>query len=171
VLKPEWQMLRTPSDPWLKVGNDALVFHPRAQGLESKGQPSFLGYRIQHARCIITLRTQLPRDFSSSNGLALFYDETHYLYLGLKLGANAHSVFVEKADGDAPELLSADILFSEPGNRLTLRAILDASQCEFQYSFGEVNWTTIAIVDATNLTTARAGGFVGTMTGPFARQE
>ena len=55
-----------------------------------------------------------------------------------------------------------------PG-RIRLKLTIDGGRYDFAYATGG-QWTPLARdVDGTHLSTATAGGFVGTMIGPFAQ--
>jgi xylan 1,4-beta-xylosidase len=56
------------------------------------------------------------------------------------------------------------------GAPVRLRVVARGGRYDLDYALGTGPWVPAArSVDGTNLSTARAGGFTGTMIGPFAR--
>ena len=53
---------------------------------------------------------------------------------------------------------------------MRLRIVARGGRYDLDYALGAAAWRPVARdVDGTNLSTARAGGFTGSMIGPFAR--
>jgi alpha-N-arabinofuranosidase len=174
-LRSDWQMLRTPRDCWWslgeRAGDDALLLRPKYVWLCSRAeQPAFLGYRVQHARCEINLDVAVPTDKVTDAGLGVFQGEGWFYFLGVRICPEKGVVaFLETMTGGT----TRDFVWREcdaaPGSIVHLKALIDGATCRFSFSTDGVQWTQFAECDASILTTAKAGGFVGTMAGPHAR--
>jgi alpha-N-arabinofuranosidase len=169
ALPPELVMLRRPSQAWWSmdpVGRLSLV--PRSNGLSGKANPSFIGHRLQHARFDSTVVLLPPSELGTSAGLAIFQNEEHYYFVGARWAlAGGLEIFVEDKEG-AP--LRASVHFSDRSDAVELRIAGDGSVVRFYYHTGGDSWVPLGgDFDATVLSTRAAGGFVGSVVGPFAR--
>jgi alpha-N-arabinofuranosidase len=168
TLKDDWLMVRTPRENWISTGADGLALTPRAPNLASSRQPAYLGYRIQHARCTISLDASVPQDARVDTGLALYQSGTHNYFLGIRRDGRNAEVFLEKRAGGSAETLSRKVLTIAQGQTVRLTANIDGGTCTFLATTGAES-VEIAKADASVLTTHAAGGFVGATAGPHAR--
>lgn len=106
-------------------------------------------------------------------GLAAFQSEAYWYFLGVRsLGGDRVAVFLEARDGGgATRTLASRELDATPSLRLRIAG--DEGHYAFAFDTGDGRgWQTLADnVDGTVLSTDRAGGFVGALLGPFARDE
>jgi alpha-N-arabinofuranosidase len=176
-LRPEWEMLRTPTSNWWSLNREPgeLSLAARADDLIARGNPSFLGHRQQQAEFSTSIVLHLdgqPADTDA--GIVAFQNEHAWFFLGVSaLPGQASHVFVEQGTGDEamPRKLSLQSIALPAGaKQVTLKIAGNGGSLDFFYQVGTSPWTPLmAGVDSTSLSTAKAGGFVGTYLGPFAR--
>lgn len=169
-----WLRLRVPKHEWADLGlrPGALALHPLREDLDSLRNPAFLGRRQQHLRFAASTAMTRPGPGVAA-GLAAFQSEDHWYFLGVRsLGADRMAVFLEARDGSgARKTLAMRELDASPSLRLQITG--DAGSYGFAFDLDDgQGWQRLAgDVDGTVLSTDRAGGFVGTLLGPFARDE
>jgi xylan 1,4-beta-xylosidase len=87
ALSPAWVMLRRPQGQWWSVGGPGhLTLLPGHEMLSGRGNPSFLGRRVQHARFEASTRLDVPSASGVSAGLAVFQNEDHHFFVGARAG-------------------------------------------------------------------------------------
>ncbi|WP_312315846.1 glycoside hydrolase family 43 protein [Stenotrophomonas sp.] len=172
-LDRSWLHVRVPKQVWasLRERPGSLTLHPLPEGLDALRNPSFLGRRQQHLRFAASTELVLP-DPGVAAGVAAFQSENAWYFLGVRrTGGDRVAVFLEgRDDGRTSTLASREVKASAP---LRLKVTGEEGRYAFAFDTGDGRgWQTLANdVDGTVLSTDRAGGFVGTLLGPFARDE
>jgi alpha-N-arabinofuranosidase len=173
TLRPDWATVRTPRGTWREIGGSrcgsrALLLSAGPATLASTGRPSYAAYRVQHADSATEIEFAPPESLATDAGLALFQSEKFCYFLGVRKSGTGYEVFLDKTEKGAT-IVTAKAAISVPeGTSVRLKAELNGAALSFYYSLnGE--WKKLADADGALLTTARAGGFVGTTVGPFAR--
>jgi xylan 1,4-beta-xylosidase len=175
-LAPEWNQLRTPHETWWSLSSapGALSIRPRAATLGGRENPSFIGRRQQHARFTAVAELRLPSSGGFAAGLAAFQNENHHFFLGVRRRGADGEVFLERASGGEiglPPLVVASAPFPGSGN-IRLRIVGDGRRYSFGFRSDEGLWRNLSDgEDGSILSTATAGGFVGTYLGMYARLE
>jgi xylan 1,4-beta-xylosidase len=165
-LSDQWIGVRNPTQPFHRLEQGRLVLEPAGQLGDLNSTPAFVGRRQQHhiARVSTSLRFR-PRQEGDRAGLVAYQSDASHLFYGLaRLGQrNVLALYVrDKAAGD--RLLASVPLDSEA---LDLEIQMDGGRMGFSYAAGGVTRVLRADVDATFLSTAKAGGFTGTIIGPY----
>ncbi|MBN2371890.1 MAG: glycoside hydrolase family 43 protein [Vicinamibacteria bacterium] len=175
-LAPLWNFLRAPGDIWLSLTQKpgTLVIRPGATTLSSRGNPSFIGRRQQHARFSATAALRLRLAPGHSAGLVAFQNETHHFYLGVRSVGGGAEVFLERvADSDqnaAPQTIARLPIAGPPSETALLRIEGQGRIYDFSYATRPDDWISIKkSEDGSILSTAVAGGFVGAYIGLHAR--
>ncbi|MNV13337.1 Beta-xylosidase [compost metagenome] len=169
-----WLHVRVPRQVWADLGErpGMLSLHPLAENLDTPHNPAFLGRRQQHLRFAASTAMTRPAAGVAA-GLAAFQSEAYWYFLGVRsLGGDRVSVFLEGRDGTGvTRTLASRELEAQAMLRLQIQG--DEGDYAFAFDTGDgQGWQTLASdVDGTVLSTDRAGGFVGTLLGPFARDE
>ncbi|TFB87144.1 glycoside hydrolase family 43 protein [Cryobacterium algoricola] len=135
------------------------------------GTPAaFLGYRLRHPDVRAGIRLMLPHPGVTA-GLALRQSGDFGLRLELALApAGWAATAIARADGVDTVLGRVPIGPVAADSQLGLTAELSAAGIDFAVTVaGETR--VVALTDAALLTTERAGGFVGTLVGPFVSGE
>jgi xylan 1,4-beta-xylosidase len=176
TLSSEWNFLRAPGD-WYSLSSKpgSLLIEPRPIELSSRGLPSFIGHRQQHAD--FTATTELivnPGMPTSDVGIAAFQNETHYFFLGVHIeNGNARQIFLEefassRRNGSSSKPAQIDL--PEGTTKIQLKIQGKSRPYSFYYRIGNGDWTAVKEdADGSILSTHAAGGFVGSYIGLFAR--
>lgn len=174
ALASEWLRVRVPKQAWadLAARPGSLAVHPLAEGLETLRNPAFLGRRQQHLRFEASAAMTRPAAGVAA-GMAAFQSEAYWYFLGVRNAEGGRmTVFLEGRDGSGSTrtLATRDVDATE-----ALRLKIEGNDGDYAFAFdlGDGrDWQVLASqVDGTVLSTDRAGGFVGALLGPFARDE
>ncbi|MEC3949140.1 glycoside hydrolase family 43 protein [Sphingobium sp. HWE2-09] len=166
-LSMQWIGIRTPRQPFYRVTGGALELDSGAPIGDLNGVPAFVGRRQQHANATIstTLRYTPVKDGDRA-GLAAVQSDRSNLFFGLTRIAGKPVVALYTRDAaDADTLVASAPIKSTGPITLTIRAT--GGTLAFDYGMGGKTRTLKADVDATLLSTKKAGGFVGTVVGPY----
>jgi xylan 1,4-beta-xylosidase len=173
-LSPLWIMLRTPKQDWWSLTGGRLNLTPQSELLSGKGNPSFLGRRLQHSKFEISLRLQVPASAGTSAGLAAMQNETHHYYSGVRRTADGLVAFVEVQNGPKPETL-VSIPLPADTQSIELRLTGDGLTLAFDYALAPgVRQPLLPKADSYPISVQAAGGglhFTGALVGPYARIE
>jgi xylan 1,4-beta-xylosidase len=166
-LSMQWIGIRTPKQPFYNVADGALELGSGAPLGDLSGTPAFIGRRQQHA--IATISTELrytPAIDGDRAGLAAVQNDNNLLFFGLTRIDGQERIALYTRDQSAMDKLVASVPFS--GSGPVILTISDrGGSMHFEYAVAGQRRTLIDNVDATLLSTERAGGFVGTVVGPY----
>ncbi len=173
-LSPLWIMLRTPRQNWWSLAGGRLNLTPQAELLSGKGNPSFLGRRLQHSRFETSVRLEVPATAGISAGLAVMQNETHHYYSGVRRAADGLVAFVELQNGPKPETLVTLPLPADTKS-IELRLTGDGPTLAFDYALSPGAWQPLLPkADSYPISVQAAGGglhFTGALVGPYTRLE
>jgi xylan 1,4-beta-xylosidase len=111
----------------------------------------------------------VPTVAGVSMGLAAFQSENAWYFLGVRRGARLE-LFLEKRGGAHTETIARAEVADTP--QLKLRISGNAGAYSFYFDADGSGWRPLQEDDdGSILSTAVAGGFVGSMVGPYARSE
>lgn len=167
----DWVMIRTPHENWYSVEGGALNVKARPVAIGSDGNPSFIAKRQQHADATVTTQLHFdPQIDGERAGLAAFQNSHTFYFLGVlrENGANSVCVFKRSAK-DEPENGVKQACAPAPQGAVNLQINVHRGLVDF--SFAAANGAMQPLLkdaDATILSTKKAGGFVGTVFGPYA---
>ncbi len=167
TLAMQWIGLRTPKQPFHHVANGALTLQPGARFGDLNGVPSFVGRRQQHhvATVAVTMRYVPGRDGARA-GLAAVQNDRSLLLFGVTQQRGKPVVALwTRAGADEDTLVATAPIDQARVVTLTIRA--NGGTMAFDYANGGAKRTLRAGVDVRFLSTKAAGGFVGTVIGPF----
>jgi alpha-N-arabinofuranosidase len=173
ALSSAWIMARAPKETWWHVGGGHLTLAPRADRLSGKGNPSFLARRVQHAKFAASTRLEAPATTGASAGLALFQSENHHYYFAIRRTAAGLEAFVEKWNGNTPEILISKPL---PETKSVVLAIaVDERKGSFTFATDDGREVSLLPTEDMVAFTVQAAGdglhFTGAVVGPHARTE
>lgn len=171
ALHPRWLFLRNPPANAYTLSSQGLTLHPTA-GSHRKTKPlSALFCRQQHTA--FTAETAL--DFKPSfgrqlAGFCIFQNEQNNIVFG-KTILNRRPALVVKRTEKEEAIIASCFLQTDEAVRLKVEA--NGRYYSFYYAVGtEDDWKPLVIgVDGSNLSTARSGGFIGTMIGLYATKR
>lgn len=165
-LADAWIGVRTPSTPFHRLEAGYLVLESRGQLGDLQATPAFLARRQQHhiARVTTSLRFH-PAHEGDRAGLVAYQSDASHLFYGLTRigGRDMLALYVrEKAAADR-------LLASVPvdGDAIELEIHADGGRMHFSYTAAGIKRVLRDDVDATFLSTSKAGGFTGTIIGPY----
>ena len=181
-LRSEWVQVRVPKQPWFDLTSRPgwLTVHPLPVPLDALTNPSFLARRQQHLSFDASTELEVPESPGIAVGLAAFQSENAWYFLGVHRRALSEAVspteadaasrplelFLQKRSGGHTETVARKDL--DTTARLRLRISGNARAYSFYFGDGG-NWKALKESDdGSILSTDVAGGFVGTVVGPYA---
>jgi alpha-N-arabinofuranosidase len=176
ALGPAWMMMRNPRDAWydLRARPGALTLTARGVMLGDNGNPSFLARRQQHMNATVTTRVRLDTGRGQA-GLAALQNDDYWFAIALAGRGDGRVVRLLRRGGStdpaAGTLVAEAALSGAATAPVELRAVAAGASYRFSYATKPGRWQALgAAQDGTLLSTARAGGFVGAVFGPFATE-
>ena len=165
-LAAQWIGVRTPATPFHRLENGMLVMRPAGQLGDLKNTPAFLARRQQHHIANVSTRLRYsPGQDGDRAGLVAYQSDASHLFYGLTrvAGKNAVALYV-RAKGQSEVLVA-----SAPvgGDAVTLTVAANGGRMAFSYAADGATRPLKEEVDITFLSTEKAGGFVGTIIGPY----
>jgi alpha-N-arabinofuranosidase len=170
TLGREWLQVHVPKLDWHDLSSrpGMLTIRPLEVNLDEKRNASFLARRQQHQN-FQAATLMLPPASGVAAGLAAFQNENYWYFLGVRRSGDSLQVFLERDAGKTPQVVAQATV--PAAKTLQLRITGKGPRYSFYYDAGQGLKTLVADDDASILSTEVAGGFVGTVLGPFARQE
>ena len=172
MLNYRYLFLRTVTEKWYNTTEkkSSLGIQLRPETISGKSNPSFVGFRQSHHRAEATTKLEfLPSADNEKAGLVIFQNEGNFYYLckSLNNGKPVVQLFQGTTDSMKMNLLNQKTLSSaQQGVFFKIEPKNDIYSITF--SIDGKGWTKIQDVDGTILSTAKAGGFVGSVFGLYA---
>lgn len=168
-LADHWQGLRTFDRSWAKQENSRLVLSPH-EPLTSKGTVAYVGIHQTSADFEVSTELVAPHTGESA-GLVVFQNAAFHYFLGVTQRQDTRLVFVEKVNKGKVERVAELSTPTLLNNTVSLQ--IKGHQDDISFAVMHNNtWRTLGTVqDATPLSTAKAGGFVGATIGLHSRNE
>ena len=166
----QWIGVRTPKAPVYRLSASDLLIDGGAAIGDQHGVPGFVGRRQQHH--IATMATTVrftPRNDGDRAGLVAMQSDESYLFFGVTRIAGKPVVALYTRAKGAEQLVAGAPLTGTGPVTLTLRA--DRGTMAVDYAVGGTSRTLAKDVDIRFLSTRMAGGFTGTVVGPYAYQR
>lgn len=173
-LAMQWIGVRTPKTPFYTVANGSLTMRGGDALGDRQGVPGFIGRRQQHAIAdVSTTLTFTPAKDGARAGLVAMQNDYAYLFFGLTRIDGQPRIALYKREGKntRDETAAETLVASAPLNAkgpVTLSLHARGGTMAFDYQVGGKTMTLKNDLDIRFLSTARAGGFVGTVIGPYA---
>jgi xylan 1,4-beta-xylosidase len=168
-LGPEWLQVHVPKGSPYNLMSGMLQLNQMKVNLNQKQNTSFLARRQQHTHFDATTKFAPPTFDGVAAGLAAFQNEDYWYFFGTRRTPEGLQLFVERHAGKEMRITSGMPIF--PPTNIKLRITGDGNQYSFFYDTGS-GWQAVRENDDASLLSSEvAGGFVGTVLGPFARQE
>ena len=165
-LLPDWNFIRTPMEKWYELKNSNLILQARPVGITEKANPSFVGRRQQHASCEMTTALKLETGKEMEAGLVAFQNEKNFYKFVIQQENRNYFLSLSSAAG---EILNNKLKDDNRGAFVYLRIRAMGKDYNIEYSFNNKDWMPFGNAqDGKYLSTAVAGGFVGTYFGLYA---
>ncbi|WP_278392439.1 glycoside hydrolase family 43 protein [Sphingobium yanoikuyae] len=167
-LSMDWIGLRTPKAPLYRLEAGGLVLDGTTALGDLSGAPAFIGRRQQHH--IATISTDLsyrPVADGDRAGLAAVQSDRSFLFFGVTQKDDKPQIaLMVRKDSDRDRLVAAAPI--DPAKPVRLTIALDGGTARFAYGVDGQKTVLARDVDIRFLSTHEAGGFVGTVVGPYA---
>jgi alpha-N-arabinofuranosidase len=170
TLSDQWIGIRTPAKPFYALADGQLILTSGGQLGDLKNTPAFVARRQQHH--IATTSTTLsfhPNRDGDRAGLVAYQSDASYLFYGLTRIGGKNVVALYTRAKAAEDVLVASTPVS--GDTITLTMYADGGRMTFSYAVDGATNTLANNVDVTFLSTRKAGGFTGTIIGPYVWQS
>jgi len=155
----------------LSANESAITLMSLPISLHDFGQAAFIGRRQQNTHYLASTEFELPSSSVNSMGIAAFQNEAYHYYFGVKKDSLGYLLFVEEVAGDEPKIIVSKRLKTSLDTMVMLVEI-NASKLSFSYRSGDGDSIMlIDNIDAVNLSTSRAQGFIGSYVGLHSRLE
>ena len=167
ALSNAWIGVRNPQAPFYHLAGGALALSSGAPLGDKAGVPSLIARRQQHQDATISTTVAFtPRQDGDRAGLVALQNDNFYVFFGITRLAGKPVVALFTRDKAMGETLVASAPL--PKDKVTLTYRSQGSDLSFAYGAGGRSTVLKSHVDATLLSTQKAGGFVGTIVGPYA---
>ncbi|SFZ92009.1 alpha-N-arabinofuranosidase [Flaviramulus basaltis] len=171
----KWVFLRNPKDSIYKLQDDNLYLKLAEENIKEIASSSFIVRRQQHQKFEASTKVNFSlTNTSQTTGLVAFQNENHYIFIGERLNKDGDvEIFVErnalKQNEGKPEIVASKVIKSKTDD-LFLKIEGNIRYYDFYFKLSkDENWIILAKnIDAINLSTEEAKGFVGTMLGMYA---
>ncbi len=167
ALPMQWIGIRTPKHPFYRLADGMLELDSGAPLGDLNGVPAFIGRRQQHANArFSTMLRYVPEKEGDRAGLAAVQSDRSHLFFGLTriAGETVVALYTREAADTDRLVASAPVTVEGP---VTLTIRMTGGTMAFDYAAGGATRTLTQGLDATLLSTKKAGGFVGTVVGPY----
>ena len=178
TLRTDWQQVRIPKASWadLESRPGSLIIHALPASLDTLGNPSFLARRQQHMNMEASTLLELPASGGVAAGIGVFQSENYWYFLGCRRHGDEIQVFLERDSGHGAQVIAnVTIPATEAVNapdEIRLKVTAETRRYSFFYAVGNTDWRPLLQYDdGVFLSSDVAGGFVGTVLGPYARAE
>lgn len=169
--KTPWIQIHVPRTPWYDTTSNpgSLTLRALKVNLDARRNPSFLARRQEDSRFDASTELAPPSVAGVSAGLAALQNEQYWYFLGTRQVSGGLQVFLERRAGEDRKRYASGTF--KAVERLKLRISGDGGRYSFFFDAGQ-GWQPVRENDdASILSTEIAGGFVGTVLGPYARQD
>ncbi|HAH22196.1 MAG TPA: glycoside hydrolase 43 family protein [Prolixibacteraceae bacterium] len=169
-LRLDWNFIRTPKEKWYELKDNSLIIQARSVSITDKGNPSFIGRRLQHANAEMTTALKLEKGKDMEAGLVAFQNESFLYKLVVEEKEGKYFLGLSFPGPNSVIILKAysEITDYQPGDYLFLRMTVIGKKLMCFYSLNNQKWINFGTEDATKLSTSVAGGFVGAYFGLYA---
>jgi alpha-N-arabinofuranosidase len=169
-----WLSMRGPAAA--RVSDGALLLEPGCDGIGDRGRPAFVGRRQQHGVMAADILLRHAVAEGGESGLAAVQDDAHFLGLGLMRDGGRLFLRAFARTGEREPAMGrtlARVPMPEAAEKgLRLRIAARGGAYDLGYAVGSEPWRwAVRATDGTMLSTAVAGGFTGTVIGPYARRR
>ncbi|WP_286804468.1 MULTISPECIES: glycoside hydrolase family 43 protein [unclassified Marinimicrobium] len=167
-----WMGVRDPdSGLFYEVNNGTLSLNCQNGLGDLNSVPAFLGRRQQHHIAdLSTTVTFDPQADQDRAGLAAVQNDENLIFLAITQDNGEDQVALYRRQGSTEDTLVNAAPLPSTEN-VVLSMAFDAGQMSAHYEVNGERHTLAEGVDATNLSTNVAGGFVGTLIGPYCTRQ
>ncbi|MGA9658984.1 MAG: glycoside hydrolase family 43 protein [Asticcacaulis sp.] len=171
----DWLQVRTPDKPFLTVFNPetvGLTALPEAIG-DTASHPAFIGLRQRHVFATFSSKLDYkPLAEGDRAGIMAIQNDNFYIFYGLAMRNGKTVLEVTRRAGPTDPRDGVVIAsIPAPNGAVRIKTEINAGKARFTYGPEGAETMVAQDVDATNLSTDKAGGFVGTLIGLYAYKQ
>ncbi|OJV89912.1 MAG: hypothetical protein BGO34_06380 [Bacteroidia bacterium 44-10] len=168
----DWLFVRTPINQWWSIEGGALKIDAIQKNIYGLDNPAYIGRRVQHLNFEFSVEMDfVPQSETELAGICCLQNEKYNIVLGKTRQDNRERIVLYLADGEAtPRCLFSQIVPDEcAATSVALKIKAQDARLSFYLAYMDKKWITVAEdMDASFLTTEKAGGFVGATVGMYA---
>lgn len=166
-LSNAWIGLRNPPKRFYRLKKGALLLTGAGQLGDRNAVPAFIARRQQHQNATVAVNVSFsPRKEGDRAGLVALQNDDDYVFFGVTQLEGKRAVALFTREGGHAEKLVASAPIPPGAIRLSFRS--QGAHLGFAYTVGGKKAELGSGIDASLLSTQKAGGFVGTVVGPYA---
>lgn len=169
----QWLFIRTPQKDFWEIQKGKLFLTPTDHNIYEIASPAFIGHRQQHINFTVTTAMNfIPDSETAVAGLVCYQNERFNIVFG-KTVRNGKPVLtvIRTAAGEKTIEGTYELSKDKADTPVLLQVIGRAGKYSFAVSSGHDDWQEVASgVDATILSTHKAGGFTGTIIGMYTQK-
>lgn len=169
----QWLFIRTPQKDFWEIQKGKLFLTPTDHNIYEIASPAFIGHRQQHINFTVTTAMNfIPDSETAVAGLVCYQNERFNIVFG-KTVRNGKPVLtvIRTAAGEKTIEGTYELSKDKADTPVLLQVIGRAGKYSFSVSSGHDDWQEVASdVDATILSTHKAGGFTGTIIGMYTHK-
>ncbi len=169
ALSPQWYFWRTPRTVWYSLSERPgfLRLALRPDAITGPEQPSCVLRRQEHINCSVRLAMEfVPGKEKETAGLVLVQSPNFHFRVEYMLKASTPTVVLTRRFKGEDSVIASVPLDTK---RLYLKVEAKGQSYSFFYAVADEEWQVLQEnVDGRTLSRTNAGGFVGTMIGPYA---
>lgn len=165
-----WKIIRTPREEFFTTGNGKLELTVRPVCIEEMKNPSAILRSQQHTNFDTETKLEFtPQSSTDFAGFTLFQNEEFHFIFGKTLINGVESLIVNRVE-KGKETLGTVALSKEAAKKaIYLKIAGKGHNYDFMYSSDGKKWETLVTnADGSNLSTRKAGGFIGALIGLYA---
>jgi alpha-N-arabinofuranosidase len=166
-----WIFLRNPIPGFYSFDNgNGIIINALPVNIRQKKSISSIFRRQQHTTFVAETEVDFtPLTENDLAGITVFQNEEYNFVFGKTILDGKLSIVLSRTEKETVVTGSTALADNEMHQPLKLRISGDGRYYSFSYTVGEAPWRImLQDVDAANLSTNRAGGFVGTVIGLYA---
>ena len=161
----EWMTLRTPGTDLYSLSESPgyLTLKCSEVAATAKKTPALICRRMQHHKFGVTTKMIFePKDEKDAAGLLLFKDENHQYFLSVSKSVSGNIVLLQQIGKTGDRILASQAIKAKI-KAIELKVISKGTTYDFYYAVEAGKWVLLCKdIDASYLSTAKAGGFTGT---------
>ena len=168
TLNNRYNFLRTVREKWYNLTDGKLILNLQPETCSDNKNPSFIGFRQPHLKGYAATSLNFsPVSENEKAGLLVFQSEQNYYFLCKSVVEGKQVVQLFKGKGTKgtdkiPELLLSENVLLKKDKNILFKIEAKGNTYSFYYATEKNKWKLLKEnVDATFLSTATAGGFVG----------
>jgi len=175
TLDMKWLMLRTPREQWWNIAKGKLDLEVLPRSLSQKENPAFIAHRQQHTNFdASTSMLFTPKTDKELAGMAYFQNEKNYFVIGKTLKNNKQVILIQSViKGVVTLVTEKELALSDYSKNVNFSIQVNEGAANFYYSTSASKHAILLApnIDVSNLSTKKAGGFVGSVIGMYATSK